>query len=211
MSPMTAPNALLPTLLEASGLTLSRGGRTLFEGLDLRAPMGRVVLVKGPNGAGKSSLLQVLAGILRPDSGRIDWRLIEPETPKLHYLGHASGMKTRLTAAENLRFWRTVNGPTGIAVSDALEQVGLGGLDDIEAGHLSAGQTRRLGLARLLVSQRPVWLLDEPTSALDTDGQALVGRMIWGHTEAGGAVVAATHDKIPQTGTATVLTLGPAT
>ena len=116
-------------------------------------------------------------------------------------------MKTRLTASENLDFWREVNGPTGIGVTEALERVGLGGLAAIEAGHLSAGQTRRLSLARLLVSRRPVWLLDEPTSSLDTSGHELVGQLMREHAASGGTVMVATHDEIPGIGPARITTL----
>lgn len=205
---MTVVKTNPPMLIQVTTLELNRGGRLLFTDLSFYLWRQGILLVKGPNGAGKSSLLQVLAGILRPDSGRVGWYLDDPDAPKLHYLGHAPGVKSRLTAAENLAFWREVNGPTGIAVGDALEQVGLGGLADIEAGHLSAGQTRRLALARLLVSKRPVWLLDEPTSSLDSAGHELVGRMMRDHAAAGGTVMAATHDEIPDMAAAHILELG---
>ena len=205
---MTVVKTNPPMLIQLTTLELNRGGRQLFADLSFYLWRKGILLVKGPNGAGKSSLLQVLAGILRPDAGRVGWYLDDPEAPRLHYLGHAPGVKSRLTAAENLTFWREVNGPTGIAVGDALEQVGLGGLADIEAGHLSAGQTRRLALARLLVSERPVWLLDEPTSSLDAAGHALVGRMMRDHAASGGTVMAATHEDIPDMAAAHILELG---
>jgi len=205
---MTIVKTNPPMLIQVTTLELYRGGRLLFTDLSFYLWRQGILLVKGPNGAGKSSLLQVLAGILRPDAGRVGWYLDDPEAPRLHYLGHAPGVKSRLTAAENLTFWREVNGPTGIAVGDALEQVGLGGLADIEAGHLSAGQTRRLALARLLVSKRPVWLLDEPTSSLDAAGHQLVGRMMRDHAASGGTVMAATHDDIPDMAAAHILELG---
>jgi heme exporter protein A len=197
MRSMTVVKPQTPMLIQVTTLGLSRGGRLLFDDLSFHLWRQGILLVKGPNGIGKSSLLQVVAGILRPDAGRVGWYLDEPEAPGLHYLGHAPGVKTRLTAAENLAFWRQINGPTGISVDDALDQVGLRGLAGIEAGHLSAGQTRRLALARLLVSRRPVWLLDEPTSSLDTAGHELVGRMMRNHAASGGTVMAATHDDIP--------------
>lgn len=196
-----------PLLLGVTDLQLSRGGRLLFKGLSFSLRKHGILLLRGPNGVGKSSLLQVLAGILRPDAGSLSWRLDGQEGPKLHYLGHAAGLKSRLTAAENLAFWRQVNGPTGVSIVEALEQVGLGGLADIEAGHLSAGQSRRLALARLLISERPVWLLDEPTSSLDSAGHELVGRMMRGHAATGGTVMAATHDEIPDMAAARVLDL----
>lgn len=202
---MPPPDAPPPALLTASGLALSRGGRTLFSGLDITLPAGGIVLVRGPNGAGKSSLLLALAGILRCDAGRID-RGEEP--PPLHLLTHQAALKPRLTVAENLDFWRRVNGPTGIPVAAALDTVGLATLGPIAAGHLSAGQGRRLALARLLVSQRSVWLLDEPTAALDAAGRDLLGALLRDHIAGGGGAIVATHDDIPGLGEAPALTLG---
>jgi heme exporter protein A len=206
MAAMSTPNALPPQHLLVSGLTLTRGGRMLFANLDLRLGYWDILLIRGPNGAGKSSLLLVLAGILRPDRGQISWPGGEPQP--VHVIGHAPGIKTTLTVAENLDFWRQANGPSGLAVGAALERVGLGGLGAIEAGHLSAGQTKRLALARLLVSDRKIWLLDEPTASLDTAGAALVGELLNEHTAAGGGAIVATHDTIPQTAGASVQTLG---
>ena len=205
---MTIAETNAPVLLEVTALELARGGRMLFESLSFSLRREGILLVKGANGVGKSSLLQVLAGILRPDAGRLAWHLDHPDTPSVHYLGHAPGVKSRLTAAENLAFWRQVNGPTGLSAAEALQRVGLGGVADIEAGHLSAGQTRRLALARLLVSNRPVWLLDEPTASLDAAGHELVGRMMRDRAATGGTVMAATHDEIPGMAGAPVLDLG---
>jgi heme exporter protein A len=188
MAAMNGPNPLLT----AQNLGLVRGGRQLFDGVDLALAPGQFLLLRGPNGAGKSSLLLTLAGLLRPDSGSVGPEEREP----LHLLAHSSAVKSRLTLAENLAFWRSVNGPTGLAVEPALERVGLGGLGSIEAGHLSAGQTRRLALARLLVSDRHIWLLDEPLAALDADGDALLTALIAERLATGGGVVAATHDDI---------------
>jgi heme exporter protein A len=189
---MAAMNGANP-LLAAQNLTLVRGGRQLFEGVGLRVAAGDFLLLRGPNGAGKSSLLLTLAGLLRPATGTIT----PDETPPLHFLAHSSAVKTRLTLAENLQFWRNVNGETGIAVEPALERVGLGGLGGIEAGHLSAGQTRRLALARLLVTDRRIWLLDEPLAALDDAGARLLAALVAERVASGGGVIAATHDDIP--------------
>ncbi|MEO6012683.1 MAG: heme ABC exporter ATP-binding protein CcmA [Devosia sp.] len=197
--------SLRQPLVEVSGLALSRGERRLFSGISFAVAPGELLLVRGPNGAGKSSLLLTLAGILRAEAGTILWPGGD-ETPKLHFVGHLSGVKGRLTLTENLRFWRAVNGADGLGVEEALEAVGLGGLGAIEAGHLSAGQTRRLALARLQVSRRSVWLLDEPTASLDAAGDGLVSRLIAEHLAQGGAAIAATHDDIA--GATGTLTLG---
>ena len=189
---MAAMNGANP-LLAGQNLTLVRGGRQLFEGVSLRVAPGDVLLLRGPNGAGKSSLLLTLAGLLRPTQGTVG----PDERSPMHLLAHSSAVKTRLTLGENLRFWREVNGPTGMDVDKALERVGLGGLESIEAGHLSAGQTRRLALARLLVTDRKLWLLDEPLAALDDAGAELLAALVAERMASGGGVIAATHDDIP--------------
>lgn len=206
MTPMTPENAQNPALLTVSGLSLGRGGRQLADGLDFTLARGGVLLVRGPNGAGKSSLLLTLAGVLRPLAGTVRWAL--GDAPAIHILGHHAALKPRLTLAETLRFWRAMNGPGDMAIEAALDIVGLGGLGAIAAGHLSAGQGRRLALARLLLSPRPVWLLDEPTAALDAQGAALVGRLIDAHAAGGGAAIIATHDDIALTAPTRSLTLG---
>ena len=192
------------TLLTVHDLALSRGERQLFAGVSFNLAPGQLLLVRGPNGAGKSSLLLTLAGILHPERGSMVLADDEP----LHFFGHAPGVKARLTLAENLRFWRAVNGATGIAPEAALVAVGLGELGGIEAGHLSAGQTKRLALARLLVTDRKLWLLDEPTASLDADGDGIVAKLIGERLASGGAVIAATHDDIA--GATDTLTLGMA-
>lgn len=193
-------------VLEISELALSRGGRTLLSGVGLRLAAGETLLVRGPNGAGKSSFLLALAGVLRPDAGRIDWRL--DDSPERHYFGHSPALKPQLSLGETLKFWRAVNGPGEITIAGALAAVGLDGLGRIEAGHLSAGQGKRLALARLLVSPRKVWLLDEPTASLDAEGRVLVARLIDQHAANGGAAVVATHDDLPLGRTARTLRLG---
>jgi len=186
---MNPPNALLA----AQNLTLVRGGRQVFEDVSLDLAAGEVLLVRGPNGAGKSSLLLTLAGLLHAAGGTI-----APDEPQpMHLLAHSSAVKTRLTLAENLRFWRDINGANGLEPGAALERVGLSGLGSIEAGHLSAGQTRRLALARLLVTDRRIWLLDEPLAALDDAGAGLVAALVAERAASGGGVIAATHDDIP--------------
>lgn len=199
---MSQPNPLLTV----ENLALSRGGRALLADIGFTLRPGSLLLLRGPNGAGKSSLLLTLAGVLRPEAGRIDWHREDP--PKLHIVGHQSGVKTRLTLSENLGFWRAVNGPTGISPEAALETVGLGAIGGLDAGYLSAGQTKRLALARLLVTDRPIWLLDEPSASLDAAGDVLVAKLIADRRASGGAVIAATHDDIP--GATQTLTLGTA-
>ncbi|MGE4372409.1 MAG: heme ABC exporter ATP-binding protein CcmA [Xanthobacter sp.] len=182
--------------LKAEGLNCRRGFRLLFEGLEVQARAGRALVVVGPNGVGKSSLLRILSGFLAPESGRVwlDGGLKEtPLREQMHYLGHDDALKGALSVAENLGFWRNVLGANGLAVEDALEEVGLGGLGRLRAAVLSAGQKRRLAIARLLVSRRPVWILDEPTTALDVKAQARFAAFSRVHLAEGGVLVAATH------------------
>jgi heme exporter protein A len=216
MAPMSLSEHPQP-LLRVSDLAVSRGGRQLFSGIGFALARGQVLLLRGPNGAGKSSLLLALAGVLRPSAGTIRYSGggTEELAPNLHFVGHQTGVKTRLTLSENLAFWAAMFGrspsPTtaAVGIAEALERVRLGGKGELDAGYLSAGQTRRLALARLLVTDRPIWLLDEPTAALDADGEQLVASLIEERIRTGGAVIAATHDDIA-IATATV-TLGGAT
>jgi heme exporter protein A len=181
---------------EARGLTIRRGFRLLFENLDLDLASGEILQLSGPNGVGKSTLMRLLAGILRPDSGNIRWHGVpeerEPAT-LLHYHGHREGLRDALSPRENLAFAAGILGGACLPIEDALEQVGAGALMDLPVQVLSAGQRRRVALARLLVASRPVWLLDEPLAALDTAGQALVDRLLASHVASGGMAIVATH------------------
>ena len=180
--------------LTVSGLACQRGERLLFDRLDFMLSPGQALLLRGPNGAGKTSLLLCLAGVIRPLEGTIAvGGRGEDDPPDIGLLLYRNGLKPRLSVLENLTFWATVEGGDVLAIPDALEQVGLGGLDSLFAGYLSSGQTKRLALARLLLANRPIWLLDEPTAALDAEGEALVGQLIDAHLDRGGLVVAATH------------------
>jgi heme exporter protein A len=194
--------------LTGSELAVARGGRRIFEGVSFSLSAGEMVTVTGPNGVGKSTLLRLVAGLLRPEAGRI---AIDPEpadgAPIVHYLGHLDALKPSLTVRENLDFWRRLWVGAG-DVEEALETVGLGGRDHLPAAVLSAGQKRRVALARLLVAARPLWLLDEPATALDSDGEAMLGRLMQRHLFAGGLVMAATHRSLPLTPTAAIA-LGP--
>jgi heme exporter protein A len=193
---MTQRQVFPPLALRAEGLSCGRSGNVLSHDLSFTVPSGQCLFLRGPNGAGKSTLLLTLAGIVRPLDGAFALDGADEDVPLLHYCGHRNAIKQRLSVRENLHFWRRVNGETGATIENALETVGLGKLSELDAGFLSAGQTRRLALARLLVSLRPLWLLDEPTAALDTDGHALVARLVDEHLRIGGMVVAATHDPI---------------
>lgn len=196
--------------LEIEGLACGRDGHALVSSLSLRLEPGTGLLLRGPNGSGKSTLLLTLAGLLPPLSGRLDYPGHDPDQgPALHYCGHRNGVRPRLTVAETLEFWIAINGDHGLSRDEALAKVGLGKAARLDAGYLSAGQQRRLALARLLVSPRPLWLLDEPTAALDADGQALVAGLVADHLAQGGSAVIATHDDIAVPGLAT-LVLGAA-
>lgn len=173
-----------------------RGARHLFEHLDFTVESGSALVVTGPNGTGKSSLLRLLAGLARVETGRIRLEgAPEPDAfaEAAHYLGHLDAHKAALSARENLDFWRAMLGRPGLSVSAALEEVGLGGLGSLPVAVLSAGQKRRLALARLLVARRPLWLLDEPTTALDAAAQARFAQIARAHVTEGGMLVAATH------------------
>src|SRR5580704_17535827 len=153
-----------------------RGGREVFSGLDFEASSGEALAVTGPNGAGKTSLLRLAAGLLTPAGGSIDLDGGEPELTlpeQAHYLGHRDALKPALSVLENLVFWRDFLGGEVFDVTQSLAAVGLDHAAQLPAAFLSAGQRRRLSIARLLAVRRPVWLLDEPTSALDAAGQGL--------------------------------------
>ena len=182
--------------LSGSGLRCVRGGREVFVGLDVMAESGRAVAITGPNGAGKTSLLRLLAGLLAMAGGSIGLEGGDPELTlpeQAHYLGHRDALKPALTVSENLSFWRDFLGGGKSGESDALAAVGLDHVAHLPAAYLSAGQRRRLSIARLLAVKRPVWLLDEPTSALDVTGQAAFATIMTGHLAGGGIILAATH------------------
>jgi heme exporter protein A len=177
-------------------LSATRGSRTLFADLSFSVASGEALLVMGPNGAGKTTLLRTIAGFAQPRSGRVRIEGGKPDHllgEQCHYLGHANAIKGALTVSENATFWaRFLNDNAGEAET-ALSTFGLSALRDIPAGYLSAGQKRRLGLARLLLAKRPIWLLDEPTSSLDTSAQDALTGAAQAHLKAGGIIVAATH------------------
>ena len=210
--------------LTAENIACARGERRLFDGLSFTLRAGQALAVEGANGAGKTSLLRLLAGFLAPFAGRVVVRTAEGDSDEAEtrarlvgWLGHQDGLKPQMTVREQLVFYARLysaplrpshlGGATGTSPAGAprageadlislLEQVGLSRQADLPCRYLSAGQKRRLALARLLVSNRPLWLLDEPFAALDSAGQALVADLMARHCGEGGIVIAATHDPL---------------
>ena len=182
--------------VSASNLACVRGGREIFRNVNFSLSSGQVLAVVGPNGAGKSSLLRVVAGLLRLESGRLDLEGGDPELTipeQAHYLGHQDALKAALSVAENLAFWAGYLGTGPAAGDEALEAVGLAAIPDLPAGYLSAGQRRRLSIARLVAVRRPIWLLDEAAAALDRIAQARLIELMRAHLAGGGLILAATH------------------
>ncbi|WP_449393932.1 heme ABC exporter ATP-binding protein CcmA [Devosia riboflavina] len=193
--------------LKTFALGVGRGETVLARDIALSVPAGSGLMLRGPNGAGKSTLLLTLAGLLDPLEGSIVLEGHDEDFgPAFHHCGHRNAIRPRLSAIETLEFWCGINGNAALPVAEALDRVGLARQAKLDAAYLSAGQQRRLALARLLVSARPVWLLDEPTSALDAEGQKLLAGLIEEHLAAGGIAVIASHDDIAVEGLA-VLTL----
>jgi heme exporter protein A len=182
--------------LSGRGIRCVRGGREVFASLDLQAASGEALAVVGRNGSGKTSLLRLIAGLLVPAGGTIELSGGDAElslAEQCHYLGHRDALKPALSVAENLAFWADYLGGERFDGADSLATVGLDHATHLPAAFLSAGQRRRLSLARLLTIRRPVWLLDEPTTALDTAGQDMVCGLMQEHLGRGGIIIAATH------------------
>ena len=182
--------------LSGRGVRCVRGGREVFSGLDFEASSGEALAITGPNGAGKTSLLRLIAGLLTTAGGSIDLAGGEAELTlpeQAHYLGHRDALKPALSVEENLSFWQDFLGGEPFDAGASLAAVGLDHAARLPAAYLSAGQRRRLSIARLLAVRRPVWLLDEPTSALDAAGQRLFTILMGDHLARGGLIIAATH------------------
>lgn len=195
---MTDHPPAFPPLLAARGLTFTRNDEPVFGPLDFAVNSGEALLVQGGNGAGKTTLLRVLAGLLRADSGDIDIdgkpANASQRSHAIAYLGHLPGLKADLSTLENLHFLCGLHGRRARQMpGNALGMVGLSGYEDSLARQLSAGQKKRLSLARLWLSPAPLWLLDEPYANLDLPGINLVNRMISAHLRGGGAALVTTH------------------
>jgi heme exporter protein A len=180
------------TLLKASCLACLRGGRLVFASLSFRLDAGEALVLTGPNGSGKSSLLRLVAGLVPAFAGTLDWT---GAPGSIAYLGHHDAVKPALTPRETLRFWGAAAGaaPDAAAIDAALAAVGLDGLDDLPCRYLSAGQRRRLALARFELGRARLWLLDEPTLGLDIASVARLEARVARHRAGGGIVMLATH------------------
>lgn len=188
---------------EAQALSARRGEDLLFRDISFMLSDGEALIVTGPNGSGKSTLLRVLAGLLPQEDGTV--RFVDdgeerPAREACHYLGHRNAMKRELTVEENLGFWADFMAKEGAApgldIDEAAEAVGLAGITHLPFGYLSAGQQRRMAMAKLLVAHRPVWILDEPTAALDVKADAMFAGLCQAHLAEGGMLVAATHQPL---------------
>lgn len=183
--------------LAVTDLSGERGGDLIFAGVSFAVEAGMALLVTGPNGAGKSTLLRITGGLLPSASGTVKFSGGGEKWPDAgsasHYLGATNAMKPALTVDENLSFWRTFLGEHLCTVDEALDKVGLLDIAHLPFGYLSTGQRRRVAIARLLVSYRPLWLLDEPTSGLDRRSETHFAELMREHLAGGGLIVAATH------------------
>jgi heme exporter protein A len=190
--------------LTATDLHCHRGGRDVFAGVSFAVGAGEALTITGRNGAGKSSLLRAVAGLLRLVQGKLALEGGDSEltiAEQAHYLGHQDALKPALSVAENLSFWAGFFGAPSANIGEPLEAVGLATLAGLPAAYLSAGQRRRLSIARLIAVKRPIWLLDEPTSTLDAAAQVRLTDLMQAHLAAGGLILAATHGPIGLTKT----------
>jgi heme exporter protein A len=185
--------------LKGTKLACSRGGRSVFTDLNFSVSSGEALVVTGCNGAGKSSLLRMIAGLICISGGQLTLSGGEPDATlaeQAHYLGHLDALKPALSVSENLDFWTAYLGGQSVDIEPAMEAVDLAPLAGLPAAYLSAGQRRRLSIARLIAVKRPLWLLDEPTSALDVPSQKRLAKLMRRHLSGGGIIVAAAHGPI---------------
>lgn len=191
-----------PICLEARALECVRDDRTLFHDLDFRLDPGQALVLEGRNGSGKTSLLRILCGIRLPDAGSVNWngsdiaRLGADYLQHIAWVGHRDGMKLDLTPRENLAMARALGRPNDIGLDAALDRVELGGFEDVPTRNLSAGQQRRLALARLLVTDTTLWLLDEPFTSLDVHGILVIEQLLERHTARGGMLAVTSHHAV---------------
>lgn len=189
-------------LLAATGLCLVRGDRCLFQDLDLALRAGELLLVEGPNGSGKTSLLRGLAGLLSFESGEVRWRdqtgnsTVPALRGEMVWLAHKTGFKADLSLAENLQFESALRQTIGADLNSVLQRLDLTRLKELPFGSLSAGQQRRVSLARMLLARACLWIMDEPFTNLDAAGQSLVIELIGGHLDAGGSAIVASHQDL---------------
>ena len=197
----TAAVTGIEPLLEASELTCIRDHRVLFSELNLQLQAGEILQIEGVNGAGKTSLLRILCGLMSPQEGDVYWRgeTIRRCRPLFHeellYIGHNPGVKEELTAQENLRFYQAQGAHRG-DIDEALDQVGLYAYEDVLVRSMSAGQRRRVALARLWLSTATLWILDEPLTAIDRDGISHLQARLQQHAENGGSVILTSHQPL---------------
>jgi heme exporter protein A len=191
------------SLVEVQNLTCERGGRRIFREISFAIATGQVLTLEGPNGSGKSSALRIIAGLLPQAAGEVRMQMSagyavsdsEERGRLTGWIGHNDGVKAQLTVMENAQFFAALYGAR-IDVANVLDHVGLKRLSDLPAQYLSAGQRKRLGLARLILSNRPLWLLDEPLSSLDAAGRRLAAELIGEHCDDGGIAIVATHETL---------------
>lgn len=199
---MPSPSTKKTTRLAGRALSCVRDDRTLFSGLGFGVDIGEALIIEGRNGTGKTTLLRAICGIRRPDEGEILWdgESIERLGPDYHrhvaYVGHNDGVKRELTAAENLRMARALGSEGRLSIAETLTRVRLAGFEDVPASNLSAGQRRRLALARLLVTDSLLWVLDEPFTSLDRHGIGIVEELMTAHVAHGGMLVMTSHHEV---------------
>ncbi len=201
-----------PIGLRAQNLGCDRGGHPVFRGVDFVLSAGEAMILRGDNGAGKTSLLRLIAGLCPITEGELHLREMEhgwksrDASGLIAWQGHEDAHKSALSVRENLRFWARLH-PDELNIEAALDRVGIAALADNQAAQLSAGQKRRLALARLLIQNKPLWLLDEPTAALDAKAATMSEDLIAGHLRAGGIAIIATHSAFAPKGKVSALNL----